>query len=569
MAYRTDTIKNVVMGISENKYLLPAIQRELVWKPKQIEEPFEPVLSGYPFGSMLFWRYRKDENKKDYKFYEFLKIYDEYRPQNNHNPEHVITGMNEIAGILDGQQRLTALFLGLKGHLNLHKPRKRWDNAENFEKKYLFINLLYSKDNEDDYEDIKPEFQIKFKSKEQAKKDNSSHDVLQFEIRKALEWREKKNWKDVLIGQQISDSQRDVIEDVCSAIYENLINPRNPRISYYEEDTNSLDKVLKIFVRINSGGTHLEYTDFLMSMIINQWGDGRESINAAIDNISIDYEFDIPKDVFLRACLFLTGENLNFTADNFKQTTIRNIKTEFEAVLHSLRRSCYVFKELGYSKDNLKSNLILLPLAHFIKINALKKVCDEDLVKIRKWIQLSILGRVFSSHTSSYLTKLRKDVDWEDAFPLGGIIKASNDVNKNMDINSDHLEDIIEKAKKGSQDSWALLTLLYPSHNFRDVNFHEDHIYPSSKLTKEQKNNGGNFIANVQLLEGGDNGSKNDKDPEIWMEEYCSDRGFDLNDYKARNFIPSDIVLTFDNFDEFISKRKELIKDKLLEILKN
>ena len=56
-----------------------------------------------------------------------------------------------------------------------------------------------------------------------------------------------------------------------------------------------------------------------MSMIINQWGDGRESINTAIDNISKDFEFDIPKDVFLRACLFLTGENLNFKADNFKR----------------------------------------------------------------------------------------------------------------------------------------------------------------------------------------------------------------------------------------------------------
>ena len=569
MTYKTETIKNVVMNIRDNKYLLPAFQRELVWDYEQIEKLFDSVLSGYPFGSMLFWRYKKDQNNKDYKFYEFLKIYDEYNCQNNHNIEHEITGKDEITGILDGQQRLTALFLGLKGFLNLHKPRTRWDNSDNFEKKYLFINLLYSKDNETEYEDIRPEFQIRFKSDNQVEKENSSQDVYWFKMGSALDWKEKKSWKEVLDGKNISEKQRDTIEDVCSAIYENLINPNNPRISYYEENTDSLDKVLNIFVRINAGGTPLDYTDFLMSMIINQWGEGRENINMAIDNISKDFEFDIPKDVFLRACLFLTGENLNFKADNFKQKTIKNIKNEFEAISESLRKSCRVFRELGYSKNNLRSNLILLPLAYFIKTNNFNKVSDDDFVKIKKWIQLSILGRVFGSQTTSYLTKLRKDIVWERDFPLNEIIKVSNEANKNMDINEDRLDDIIKKAKKGSQDSWALLTLLYPSHNYRDVNFHEDHIYPYSKLNNEHKRNNGDFISNIQLLEGGDNCSKNDREPKFWMEEYCSKRSLDLNDYKNKNFIPLSVDLTFDNFSHFISARKELIKTKLLENLKN
>ncbi len=568
MTYKTETIKNAVMSISDNKYLLPAIQRELVWDHEQIEKLFDSVLSGYPFGSMLFWRYKKDENNKDYKFYEFLKLYDEYNRRNNHNAEHEITGKDEITGILDGQQRLTALFLGLKGYLNLHKPRTRWDNSDNFEKKYLFINLLYSKENEAEHEDIGPEFQIKFKSDRQIEKENSSQDVYWFKMGKALEWKEKRSWKEVLTNKSVSEEQRDIIEDVCSAIYENLINPKNPRISYYEETTDSLDKVLNIFVRINAGGTPLDYTDFLMSMIINQWGDGRESINTAIDNISKDFEFDIPKDVFLRACLFLTGENLNFKADNFKQKTIQNIKNDFEMISESLRKSCRVFRDLGYSKNNLRSNLILLPLALYIKSNGISKVSDDDFIKIKRWIQISILGRVFGSQTTSYLTRLRRDISWESTFPLNEIIKVSNEANKNMDINEDRLEDIIEKAKKGSQDSWALLTLLYPSHNYRDVNFHEDHIYPYSKLDKEQKGNGGDFISNIQLLEGGDNCSKNDRSPEVWMQEYCLNRNLNLDDYKNQNFIPLEINLSFDNFNQFINSRKQLIKEKLLETLK-
>ena len=53
------------------------------------------------------------------------------------------------------------------------------------------------------------------------------------------------------------------------------------------------------------------------------------------------------------------------------------------------------------------------------------------------------------------------------------------------------------------------------------------------------------------------------------MEEYCSRRSLDLNDYKNKNFIPLSVDLTFDNFSHFISARKELIKNKLLENLKN
>ena len=278
MTYKTETIKNAVMSISHNKYLLPAIQRELVWDHKQIETLFDSILSGYPFGAMLFWRYKKDENNKDYKFYDFLRAYDEFDHSRNHNAEHNTTVREEITGILDGQQRLTALFLGLKGYMNLHK-RGTWRNlAGNYEKKFLFINLLYNKDSETEDEDIKPEFQLKFKTEDQAQKESLSPDVYWFKIGNALDWKEKKDWKDVLVGRELSENQRDVIEDVCSAIYEKLINSNNPRISYYEEDTDSLDKVLNIFVRVNSGGTALDYTDFLMSMIINQWGDGKISM---------------------------------------------------------------------------------------------------------------------------------------------------------------------------------------------------------------------------------------------------------------------------------------------------
>ena len=576
MSYKTETIKNTVINISKNEYLLPAIQRELVWKPRQIEKLFDSVLSGYPFGSLLFWHYKNNDRNQDYKFYEFLKKYDEYKPSSNHNKEHVINIDDEIVGILDGQQRLTALFLGLRGSLNLHIPRKRRNKADNFEEKHLFINLLYSRDTEDEYDDIKPKFNLKFKNKEQARKENLNENVYWYELKNALNWEEKRCWKkvraDIRRVRTLPEEQEEIIEEVCSAIYENILSPSNPRISYYQENTKSLDEILNIFVRINSGGTPLGYTDFLMSMIINQWGDGREKINEAIDSIASDFHFDIPKDVFLRACLFLTGENLQFKADNFKQNTIRKIKDQFDDITKCLRISCQIFRGLGYSKDNLKSNLILLPLAWYLKANDVAKVSDvgeADLEEIKKWIQLSILARVFGSHTNTYLARLRSINDgWVGEFPLDSIIKNSNGPDTNMNFNEDRLDDIIKKAKKGSQESWALLTLLYPSNNYSDVVFHEDHIYPYSKLTTQQRKEGGDYISNIQLLEGRENRKKNATDPREWMIEYCGKKGFDINQYKKDNFIPKDIELSPENFEDFLEARKSLIKEELLKILK-
>lgn len=569
MSYKSDTIKNIIVGINNNKYLLPAIQREMVWNYVQIEKLFDSVLSGYPFGSLLFWKYKKDKKNNDYKFYEFIKKYDEYEKKSNHNQEHRIEGKDEITGVLDGQQRLTALFIGLMGYVNLHKIKTKWESANNFEKKYLYINLLYNKaiSEDNDEDDILPDYQFKFKTELQIERDNNNGNFLWFKIGNILDWKEKKDWKDIIKNKTISEEQRDNIENICSSLYDNFINEKNPRINYYEETTDSLDKVLNIFVRINSGGTQLDYTDFLMSIIVNQWVESRDQINNTIDNINKDHNFNLPKDIFLRGCLFLINSNLNFKGDNFKQETITNIKSNFVSISQYIKASCSIFNNLGYSKDNLRSNLILLPLALFLMKNKKTKLENDDLKKVKKWVQLSILNRVFGTQTTTYLTKLRSEIKWEGSFPLEDIIKVSNQNNKNMDLNEERLDEVIEKARKGSQDSWSLLTLLYPYNNYRDIVFHEDHIYPYSELTKEQKNIGGDFIANLQLLEGSDNQSKYVTSPNQWIEEYCQKKNIEVMKYKENNFIPM-LDLTLDKFDDFIRQRKELIKNNILKQLK-
>ena len=50
------TIGDALGRIQNKSYVLPAIQREFVWKPEQIERLFDSLMQGYPFGTFLFWK---------------------------------------------------------------------------------------------------------------------------------------------------------------------------------------------------------------------------------------------------------------------------------------------------------------------------------------------------------------------------------------------------------------------------------------------------------------------------------------------------------------------------------
>jgi hypothetical protein len=60
--------------IQSKQYVLPAIQREFVWKPEQIERLFDSLMQGYPFGTFLFWKVPPETSGK-FKFYDFVRRY--------------------------------------------------------------------------------------------------------------------------------------------------------------------------------------------------------------------------------------------------------------------------------------------------------------------------------------------------------------------------------------------------------------------------------------------------------------------------------------------------------------
>lgn len=250
------------------KCYLPAIQRELVWNTEKIEDFIDSILRGFPFGTLLLWNVKRPAIHK-YSFYEVIRIFDAEHP---HNIKANIIDMNECYGILDGQQRTTALNLGLKGQYRMKLPKKWWGNPNSWVVKKLYMNLLHipvpNSNNERKYE-------VEFLSDEDAHKNDEGYywypvgNVLSLETEQELrEWRRNTPFRD-----------SEIFEDNLNSLWEAF--NRQGGITYFLEDNQDLNEVLTIFVRLNMGGEKLSHSDLLLSLATANWKahDARKEIS--------------------------------------------------------------------------------------------------------------------------------------------------------------------------------------------------------------------------------------------------------------------------------------------------
>jgi hypothetical protein len=92
------SIRDTLQTIQNNRFVLPAIQREFVWSPEQIARLFDSIMQGYPFGTFLFWKVERANSNK-YRFYGFVSNYHE-RDQ-PHCPQLATFHDTELTAVLE------------------------------------------------------------------------------------------------------------------------------------------------------------------------------------------------------------------------------------------------------------------------------------------------------------------------------------------------------------------------------------------------------------------------------------------------------------------------------------
>lgn len=523
------TIKGLLDKVAEQEYLLPAIQREFVWKPEQICRLFDSLLQDYPFGTFLFWKI-KPENREKYQFYQFMQHYHE---RDNYHCENVSKLPDrEFTAVLDGQQRITALNIGLRGSFAWKLNAKWWSNDDAFPVRYLYLNLLGEPNLE-----TGSKYQFEFLTEDRGSIISDSE--YWFKVARIMNEDEDELVDEVQDSDILTTDQKKEARKALRELYRTI--HFKDKIAYYEESDQSLEKVLNIFIRMNSGGTTLSYSDLLLSIAVAQWGDldAREEIHNLVDEMNrVGDGFNISKDLVLKAGLMLSDiGSVGFKVENFNKENMAILEANWHSIKEALILSMQLLASYGFNAQNLRANSAVLPLAYYLyhrklDLSYLSRVEHaEDRERIRHWLVRSMLkaSGIWGSGLDTLLTLLRADIQQfgSDSFPVDKIESTMQQRGKSLRFDDEEVDELAELSYKNPR-TFALLTLIFPGFDFSH-HFHVDHIYPKglftkSKLTKagvpeelqDQMIEASNRLPNLQLLEGSVNNQKRQKMPHDW-----------------------------------------------------
>ncbi len=285
MSYRSDNIAAVIKRLN-NQYFLPAIQREFVWSQNQIVSLFDSIMRGYPISSFLFWEL-DDKNRDNWEVYKFIE---NASYGGTHNELASIDGIHDLTLILDGQQRLTSLIIGLKGSYTTKVKYKKWDNPIAWIKQRLYLDLLV--DPRSEIEDGESGIHYGFAFLKNPPDNDVSHHWIK--VGKILDFDDEDRFYE--FRQDEKDKLHDSVTKGQIAIFERNLERlyravwKDDVISYYTENDQDYDRVLDIFVRANEGGTKLSKSNLLLSMITSKWKgvNAREEIYNFVDRLNDD-----------------------------------------------------------------------------------------------------------------------------------------------------------------------------------------------------------------------------------------------------------------------------------------
>lgn len=462
------TIKDALKAVSNNVYVLPAIQREFVWKPEQICRLFDSLMQGYPFGTFLFWKV-EPEKSAQFKFYGFVQNYHEMNAP--HCPELGSLPNRELTAVLDGQQRLTALNIGLRGSMAIKEPNKWRTNPNAFPRRILHLDLLAARGEDEEGE----AFRFRFMEPEKAASDDGAlwypvPDILAVpNISKLSQWLFAKFQERSLGGD---DDLFNRASDALHRLYE--VVHTLPNLTFYTEQSQELDRVLRIFIRMNSGGTVLSYSDLLLSIAIAQWSklDARQEIHGLVDEVNrVGAGFNLSKDFVLKAGLMLADiASVGFKVENFNRANMSTLEGVWTDARKALVLTVELAASFGLNEQTLRADSALLPIAYYLykrqpPANWLAHpsyTAERD--TIRSWLIRSLLksSGIWGSGLDTLLTALRDVIrDDHGVFPADQLEKVMSGRGKSLSFGPEEIEDLLDM-EYGDRRMFPLLSILYP-----------------------------------------------------------------------------------------------------------
>jgi len=530
-------------------FWLPNIQRPFVWSEEQICKLFDSILREYPISTLLIWkststiRHRKFiDNWKD-----TLRLSDFYVPEDN----------KKKCLVLDGQQRLQSLFIGLCG---------------SYDEKELYFDILSG--------DIAAPDDVKYNFKF-LKSDEGAFPWVKFKALIFTSRRKRELFEEMkasanrtlsVVELNKLDDHLDLIDRTFkmdeAVTYQELDSIDNPAL-YAEDD------VVEVFIRANSGGTKLGKSDLLFSLLSASWEVADREMEDLLESLN-RHGFAFDRDFVLKTFLVLLGQGARYEVKKFRKEGVREeIEEKWEDVAKAIQDVLDYIRGKTFIQCHkaLPTYLVLIPLI-YLRYNfttGWKNAKELDSYLLR----CSLTG-AFGGQSDALLDAIIKKLAEMKAFSIDEVFGIIRSRGRSLEMT----EDRFWQMGYGSATIHLLFNLWYRDFNHTpayDNNMPQvDHIFPQSALKEVKVQNpetgrmvmkylgaARNQLANCMLLTREENGAggKRDTLPEIWF------NGKD-SDYLERHLIPTNPALwKMEKFEDFVEERKKLIRGRFKTLL--
>lgn len=580
MSYAATSIARILDQVNRTIFL-PAIQRPYVWEPDQIIALFDSIMKGYPISTFLFWEVESG-HRGDWDIYKFIE---NFRHGDTHN-ELLEPGGRQITLVLDGQQRLTSLLIGLRGTYTVRRKYGRKGNPDSWVRQKLYIDLMKSSAIVEDNDDTDLGVTYGFRFFEQEPRVDTDHFWLKVSrILDCTSDNEFETLADQIVESlpgDITRTDRRIVEKNLERLYRVIW--KDEIISFFTEMDQSLDRVLDIFIRANDGGTKLSKSDLLLSMITSKWRgvSAREEIFDLVDflNDGLSLRNSLTKDFVMKSCLVLTDLDVQYKVGNFTSYNLSIIEKNWGKIKDTLEKTLRLVNGFGIDKETLTSSNVLIPVAYYLfqshrSFTGSTPFEVQNAARVHRFLLGALLNATFGGSSDQTIQAargiIREALRLDRDFPLQeleiGLARKGRNISFRDNL-SLHLE-----TRYGQKNCFLTLSLLYDYHLWGTVGHHVDHIIPKS-LANRQTLMGKNVpesriaeilecvdrVGNLQLLLGRENLEKSNEPFSNWIES--RDSGF-----LQRHLIPDDPDLwSVERLPEFVRARETLISERLRRV---
>lgn len=528
-------ISEILDGISKKDQVLPEFQREYVWSKDQAKKLISSLARGYPVGGLLFW---KTDSPPELK-----------------NVTKLPEKMGTIDVMLDGQQRLTTLYMLIRGEIPpyykeediLNDPRDLYFNIDNGDFQYYQQSIM--------------------------KKDPTWMRVVDCFLRTDI---------NVFKIAEMKSDDKEKAFSLAQLYNDNLTKLRNISTIDLPIQTvpshAALDEAISIFDLVNSQGTKLTDAELALTHITGKWAQARRVMKEKIDELNPTY-FYYDLNFLTRALTgVVTGRALFESVHTQPREKLepgwKNVSKILDYLSSILPQHAYI-----HSTEDLNTTNVLIPLVVYLSLNKNRFPNENSLKHAIHWLYAAQTWARYSSQTDQKLESdlsliAREDNPWEALRnqiidQRGRIEVKSSDLQGRWIQHPLYRMTYIMAKAQGAVDwfSGAPLT----KFKGKSYSIHNHHIFPQAQLYKNGYDVDNllhrsiiNEIANRVFLTPDTNIEISDRLPEDYFPEVESRYPSAL----TKQFIPMDQSLwKLNRFESFLQARRELIALKFNEFM--